>query len=66
MILQRIVWPRDKDSDGEEDDGIEETCLITGFLRTFIVNGEETKQRNSLNVCSLFHQFTQGATYVST
>lgn len=35
MILEKIRWP----DDSEEDFSLEDTCLITGFLRTFIEHG---------------------------
>ena len=39
MVLDRINWPLEDDSDKDEDFSLEEKCRTTGFLRMFIENG---------------------------
>lgn len=40
MVLERIFWPtHDEDSEAS----LEDTCRLTGFLRTFIGNGNYEK-----------------------
>ena len=39
MVLDRINWPLEDDSDEDEDFSLEEKCRTTGFLRMFIENG---------------------------
>ncbi|XP_061582496.1 uncharacterized protein LOC133447875 [Cololabis saira] len=46
-ILKRIIWPM-PDSDNEDDhSSVEETCLLTGFLRDYIENGS-SRELNQL------------------
>lgn len=37
MVLEKINWPTE-DEDEDTDVSLEDTCRITGFLRTFTVN----------------------------
>lgn len=38
MVLDKINWPT-QEEDEDSDVSLEDTCRITGFLRTFIENG---------------------------
>lgn len=39
MVLEKINWPT-QDEDEDREVSLEDTCRITGFLRTFIENGK--------------------------
>ena len=39
MVLDKIKWPT-QDEEEDSDVSLEETCRITGFLRTFIEDGK--------------------------
>ncbi|XP_046899989.1 uncharacterized protein LOC124483542 [Hypomesus transpacificus] len=43
VVLDRINWPLENDSDEDEDFSLEEKCRTTGFLRTFIENASSTQ-----------------------
>ena len=38
MVVDRINWPLEDDSDEDEDFSLEEKCRTIGFLRMFIGN----------------------------
>lgn len=38
-ILKRIIWPMPDSEDEDDHSSVEETCLVTGFLRAYIENG---------------------------
>lgn len=38
MVLDKIKWPT-QEEDEDSDVSLEDTCRITGFLRTLIENG---------------------------
>ncbi|RVE61339.1 hypothetical protein OJAV_G00169860 [Oryzias javanicus] len=38
-ILKRIVWPMPDSEDEDDHRSLEETCLVTSYLRTYIENG---------------------------
>jgi len=46
MVLEKIKWPTE-DEDEDSDVSLEDTCRITGFLRTFIQNGKLIETFNS-------------------
>lgn len=39
MVLDKINWPT-QDEEEDSDVSLEDTCRITGFLRTFVENGK--------------------------
>lgn len=39
-ILKRIIWPMPDSEDEDDHSSVEETCLVTGFLRDYIENGQ--------------------------
>ncbi|XP_062320451.1 uncharacterized protein LOC134022716 [Osmerus eperlanus] len=38
-ILKRIIWPMPDSEDEDDHSNVEETCLVTGFLRDYIEKG---------------------------
>lgn len=38
MLLEKINWPTE-DANEDSDVSLEDACRVTGFMRTFIENG---------------------------
>ena len=49
VLLQRITWPREDDSD-DEDCSTETKCRMSGYLRQFITNGRFTCLKGLANL----------------